>query len=234
MPQHVFRMIARRHRLLHTRVAARIEACEQDGRFHLSGGHIHPMLERKRIGSTTDGERQARPSPRLEGGTGLPKRLDDAAHRTPAQARIARHDGKDRVRGEDAGEQPGCSAGISHVENVIRLAQSAEPRTIHEPQARFALFHAGAECAHGSRRSEHVLALEQPVDPGTADRECCKHQRAMRDRLVAGNADGAGERRCGSCCERAGLGGHAGRVARSCAVVRRAVFSNSGRRVGVR
>ena len=52
----------------------------------------------------------------------------------------------------------------------------------------------GAERAHGGRRPQHVLALQQARDAGLPDREGAEHQRAMADRLVARHADAAGKR----------------------------------------
>ena len=52
----------------------------------------------------------------------------------------------------------------------------------------------GAEGAHGGGGVEHVLAGQQAVDGGFADRDGAEHQRAMGDRLVARHPDGPGQR----------------------------------------
>ena len=51
-----------------------------------------------------------------------------------------------------------------------------------------------AERAHGLGGVEHILAFEQPGDPGLADRERAEDQRAVRDRLVARHARAPRER----------------------------------------
>src|SRR6185312_2709725 len=52
----------------------------------------------------------------------------------------------------------------------------------------------GAECPHGFGGIQHVLALQQAGHPGLADRKRTQDQGAVRDRLVAGDADGAAQR----------------------------------------
>src|SRR5690606_21431659 len=53
--------------------------------------------------------------------------------------------------------------------------------------------HVGAERPQSGSRAVHVLALEKALDLRLADGEAAHDNRPVRDRLVAGHVDGAGE-----------------------------------------
>ena len=52
--------------------------------------------------------------------------------------------------------------------------------------------------------AQHVVAFEKALDPGLADRKQPEDERPMRDRLVAGRAQTASQRRAGRGCGRRG------------------------------
>lgn len=72
---------------------------------------------------------------------------------------------------------------------TVELEQAADAEAVHPPGTLAEARHAGAERPHRGTGAEHVLGLEQTLDGGLADRDRPEHQRAMRDRLVAGDAD---------------------------------------------
>ena len=88
-------------------------------------------------------------------------------------------------------QKPGRSARVPEIEDAVGFGERADADAVDVP---FAVFIATVRDAEGVERSggsHHVLALEQTADHGLADRHCRDHQRAVRNRLVARNANGA-------------------------------------------
>jgi len=108
---------------------------------------------------------------------------------------------------DEAHGEPRAGAGIAEVEHRLRLQEPADAETGDRPGALAGAGDGGAERPHGGAGAEHVVGLEQPLDGGLAHRHGAEHQRAVRDRLVAGHADAADERTVGSGGERGGGSG---------------------------
>ena len=100
--------------------------------------------------------------------------------------------------GQQAAQQPGGGAGVAHVQHIFRLLQKAEPTPSDPPVAGPVLGDGGAQRPHGRRRPQHIFAFQQTLDPGFTDGQRRKHERAMTDALVAGNANGAVQLKGGS------------------------------------
>ena len=99
-------------------------------------------------------------------------------------------------RRQDAEQQPRRGAGIAEIEDVLRLGEAADADAVARSQMP-SLPRSTAAPKRAQRRGgrEHVLAFEQPRDLGAADGERAQHQRAVRDRFVAGHSHGiAGQR----------------------------------------
>ena len=106
--------------------------------------------------------------------------------------------------GEDAHEQPHGGARIAEIEHLIRLAEAADAPPPDAPAAVFAARDLRPQRAERGGGAHHVLALEEPVDRALADRERRQHEGAVRDRLVAGHMQAAGQSFAAVC----GHGGH--------------------------
>jgi uncharacterized protein (TIGR02300 family) len=142
-------------------------------------------------------QRQAGTAAARERGTHARQRLDHAAHGPAAQRGVAREQAGERLAGEDAHQQAGARAGVAEVEHLLGLGEPGLAAALHAPAARAQPLDRHAQRAHRPRRAQHVLALEQALDQGGARGERGEHQRPVRDRLVARQAGGAGERAVG-------------------------------------
>ena len=88
---------------------------------------------------------------------------------------------------QQADQQPGGGAGISHVENLGRLRQPADAETVDLPAAIAEALNAGAEGTQGRRGGQNVLAFHQHRYVGLTHGHGAEHQGPVRDRLVAGD-----------------------------------------------
>ena len=147
----------------------------------------------QRLGGAGDRQRQTAALARDDAGADAAQRLGGARHRPAAQRGVAGEEDGDGMAGDDAHEEPRAGAGIAEIDDVLRLYEAADPDAVDMPAPRRLAVDLGAERAHRLGGAQHVLALEQAADMGAPDGERAQHQRAMRDRLVAGHADPAGE-----------------------------------------
>ncbi len=97
------------------------------------------------------------------------------------------------LRREQSHEQAHRRAGIAHVERRARRRQPATPRAVHAHLACSRPLDAHAERLQRAQRRQAVLAGEKARDLGLALGDAAEHQRAMRDRLVAGHRELAGD-----------------------------------------
>ena len=79
----------------------------------------------------------------------------------------------------------------------VRLDQAADAAARDPPRAIGVMRDLGTESPHRGGGAQYILAFQQAGDTGLANRQRAEHQRPMADRLVARNADAAGERRRG-------------------------------------
>ena len=98
------------------------------------------------------------------------------------------------MRAGDAERQAHAGAGIAEIDGALGLEQPARPQPVHAPAPVAAPLDGGAEGAHGGGGRHDVVGFEQAGDAGLADRQRAEHQRAVRNRLVAGHGDAAAQR----------------------------------------
>ena len=122
------------------------------------------------------------------------ERIEDAPHRPLAERGVAVEGRGDSVAADDAHHQPRAGAGVAEIEGFARRQDRAEPgpRIRHWPGP--SALDDRAERPASLAGPQHVVAFEQPLDPGFATGEEAKQEGAMRDRLVARRPDPALER----------------------------------------
>src|SRR6516165_10971583 len=96
--------------------------------------------------------------------------------------------------GEDTKQEPSRCPGIAEIEQILRLDEPTDSDAVHRPSAVADWRSMRTERIDGCGGCLHVLALEKARDLGSSNRERPQHQRAMRDRLIAGDADLATKR----------------------------------------
>ena len=97
---------------------------------------------------------------------------------------------------EQAGQQPHERAGVPAVDRPLRLAEPQQPDAAHDQPVDLLLVHLRAERAHGGDRRLGVPRPTEPLHHGLAFADRADQHRAVRDRLVAGDADVPGDRGC--------------------------------------
>ena len=131
------------------------------------------------------------------------QRFDDTSHRTAAQQIVAVQGGGDGQAGEDPARQPQARAGVAAVERGRRLSEPIGARRDHAvvdgPAVLADAFHRRAEGPHDPGRGADIGAVAGGRDPALALGHGGQQQRAMADRLVAGQAQLAAQApgRCG-------------------------------------
>ena len=123
----------------------------------------------------------------------LLQRGQDATHRPARQRGVADHLDRHVVAGDARPSSAACRCRRCR-NRAVRRAAAGRRRRAPAPPSRSRSFVAAApSCADDACGVEHVLGLEQPGDAGAAGGERAEHQGAVRDRLVAGHPDAAGE-----------------------------------------
>ena len=98
-----------------------------------------------------------------------------------------------------AGEQPHGGARIAAVERFRRRAQAhADSRAVERVAIRREVAHPDTAGAKARRGRRHVLRRRRVADVAPPSRQRAEDQRAMADRLVAGDGDHAVDSRCGT------------------------------------
>ena len=190
-------MVARGLRFDHRGCAARVEPGEKNGRLDLRRGDGGAIFDRRRIARALEHDRTA---PALGLGQDLrahqPQRIEDAPHRPLAQRGVAVEGRGDSVAADDAHHQPRAGAGVAEIEGVARRQDRAEPGAANPPRPGPGALDDRAERPASLAGVQHVLALEQPLDPGFAAGQEAEQEGAMRDRLVARRPDPTFQRSC--------------------------------------
>ena len=125
MGEHPFGMVAGGLGLDNGGPARRVQPRQQDRRFHLRRGHRQLVGDGDGPCRAADRDRQAAAA-RRELGAHLPQGRHYALHRAFRQRRIAGKRGLERVRGDDADQQPDRRAGIAEVQDARRFAKAAD------------------------------------------------------------------------------------------------------------
>ncbi len=125
-----------------------------------------------------------------------PERLGDPLHRPRAERFVADELEAALLPGQDSGEEPHQRARVAAVERACGLCDStradaldANPVAVH--------LHPTSERAYGGSRRERVLGGPEPVHVALAVGNRSEQERAVGDRLVAGDCEIAVKRRRG-------------------------------------
>jgi hypothetical protein len=112
--------------------------------------------------------------------------------------------------GKESEQEPRRGAGVAEIEHILGLDEGADAAARCVPHAILRALDLSPKRTHRRRGPQDVLPFEQAMDPALAQRNAAQHQRAMGDRLVARNADAAGERArwAGDQRTRQGVGRH--------------------------
>ena len=177
----------------------------------LVAAHVDERPERavaERLGRPAgERQRQAAAFPGLAGlGAHQFERIEDPAHRPGAQRGIAVEHGRDRAARHRPHHQPAPGTGIAEIERGGWLGEAGHADACDLPGKRSGPLDLGAQCLHGFGRVEDVFTLQQAGNPGFADGKRPQDEGAVRNRLVAGNADFAAQRAACAGFQR-GLGG---------------------------
>jgi hypothetical protein len=119
------------------------------------------------------------------------ERFGDPPHRPAAQRFVAGQGRREGAGGEQPHHQTRRRPAVAAVERLRRRAPRIETPAAHAHLAavRGRVRHVAAERAEHGGRAAAVLPRKQPAQPALAARGGRQHQRAMGDRLVAGNAN---------------------------------------------
>jgi len=188
--QHLFRVVAGHHRLDDGGDAGRVEAGEQHGGFHLGGCHRHAIGDRVRRLRPAQRHRQPVAFGRLHLDAHLAQWIEHAAHRPLGQRGIADEGGIEIVDADQTHGQPAAGAGIAEIERCFGRQQRAVADAVDDPGVAL-LADLGAHRLHRLAGVDDVLPLEKTGDARLAGGKAAEHEGAVRDRLVAGNADRA-------------------------------------------
>ena len=192
--EQVLGVVARRQRLLDRGLTALgVEAGEQHGRLHLcarDGQLVRDRCQR----AAFNRERRAAVR-RLHGRGHQPQRLGDPLHRPRAERLVAGELEPALLPGEQAGKQAHQRARVAAVERLLRRCQAAQAAAEDAQRLGVGLVDADAEIAD---RLDRRLGVLGPAEAGDT-RLALSHRRqedgAVRERLVAGDGDVAGDRR---------------------------------------
>jgi hypothetical protein len=174
----------------HAGRAAGIEAGEQDGGFHLRAGHRQRVVDAVQGRVAVDHDRR-QPAAGIDACAHLAQWTGDALHRPLHQRTVADQRGRHALPGQQAHRQAHGRAGVAHVERMRGGLQAAAAGAVHTDDIVLRALDAHAQRLQGGHRGEAVGAVEEAGRLGDAFGQSAQHQRTVRDRLVAGHADGA-------------------------------------------
>ena len=184
-------MVAGRLGLDHHGVAPGVEARQQDRRLHL-GRRLGQAVDGPLEAPAAQGQGQAAAGAVQESGAHLGQGLHHPVHGATTERGVASEGGGEVEAGGGAQNEPDPGPSVPTVDDVVRLGKAAAagdpPASV--PQR----LHPGAEGAHGRRRAQDVLSLQQTLDLGDAPGEGAEDQGAVGDRLVTGRADASTQR----------------------------------------
>ena len=124
--------------------------------------------------------------------------IEDPAHGAAAQRGIAVENRRNRAAGDGAHDEPAAGAGVAEIEGNCGLGETGHPNAPDRPGKWAGPLDLGAQRLHRFGRIEHVFTLEKARNPGFSDRKRPQDQGTVRNRLVAGDADLAGQGAAGA------------------------------------
>jgi hypothetical protein len=131
--------------------------------------------------------------------------IEHPAHRPSPQRGVAIENYRYRATGHGPHHQPAAGAGIAEIERSLRLCEAGHADAVDGPGEIAGAFHLRAQRLHGLGGIEDVFALQEARNPGLSDRQRAQNQGTVRNRLVTGDADLAGQRPACASFERACL-----------------------------
>ena len=192
-PKHPLGVVAARSRLDDRGHAVGIQARQQHRRLDLGTGHRHPVVDRGEPARRPDAHRRRAALSGRYPGAHPRQRLGHPAHRAPAQAFVTDQHRLERLAGQQAHQQPHRGARIAAVELAARRAQSVPPDSVHDHPPVLRAFDPHAQRPEHVHRRDRVGALQKAADPRRAVGDRAKHDRAVRNRLVPGHPQRAGQ-----------------------------------------
>ena len=193
--EHAFGVVARRVRLAHAGLASRVQAGQQDRGLHLRARNRQRRTRcREDVCLPRDVQRRQSASLRVNVRTHPSERLDHAPHRPARQRFVADQDGIESLPRQQSGSRriPVPALPQSIGAGATRSPCRPTPCTMRSLAPR--RFDAHAHIGERARGRARVLAFEKSGDARRTFGQRRKHDRAMRDRLVAGNAHVAAQR----------------------------------------
>ena len=187
--QHQLGVVARRCGLDHGRAPRGAEPGQENGRLDLRARDRQLVVDRLERPAAND--HRELPVGRLDLRAHAPQRLGDALHRPRRERRVAGQREGSLLEGEETGQQPRERAGVAAVD--LGRFQAAESDALHG-QLVAALPHLDAERAHGGERRFGVGGAPPAADHRVSVTDGAEQERAVRDRLVAGDGEVTFER----------------------------------------
>ena len=191
-----FRMITCGDALVNCCAAVGMESGQEHRALDLRAWHVRREFQ-GRQGAARDRHRQA-PVVGLEAGAHLRQGRDHTLHRPPAQRLVSGHCRRERVPGKNSGQQASGGSGIARVEGLVRGDETAQTasRDHNRPRRRRVggpgmFLDAHAQLSQARQCRAAVGTGRVVGEPGSSGRQRAAQRVAVRDRLVARDADAA-------------------------------------------
>ena len=180
-------------------------ARQQDRGLHLGAGNGRRVVDGRERRPARHGQRQQRVAAARPANDGAHRaqRLHDAAHRPAPERRVPVEDREQRPPGEQPGDQAGRRPGVAAVEDPLGLGEGVAARATRRGsrrarRARRRARPCAPSAAHHAGGGPDVLAVAGRGDPALALGQQRQEQRAVGDRLVAGQRRTAAQPRGGA------------------------------------
>jgi hypothetical protein len=122
------------------------------------------------------------------------ERLGDPPHRPRRQRGIAHQHAVEALAGQQPGQQTHRGTGIAAIQRAIGRLQTVDANAMDDAHARLRRIDAHPQLAKDRHGRTRVGAFEETVDPRHAIGQRRQHDRAVRNRLVAGDRELAAQR----------------------------------------
>ncbi len=183
-----FGMVAGRRGLHHRRLAPGAQPGQQYAGLHLGGRDRHVVDDPAQRSASQAERREAVARPGPDGSAHLPQGLEHPGHGTAADAGVAGEHGQEGPGGQQAREQADQGAGVGHVDDVLRLAQTLPTPAVDEEVA-VPFLDDDPQGPHGGDRGQRVGRGQETGDAAGGVADCPQQHRPVGDGLVSGDAD---------------------------------------------
>jgi hypothetical protein len=161
---------------------------EQDGRFHLSAGYVHPVVDGPQWKRAVDLQWGRLTRSSFDSGAHQGQGLNDALHRALSERFVTGDRGWKWLTGQDAGQQPDGSARIAGIKYVHRGTKAVESTSFHSKSG-VNLLYIDTELSEAVKRAAGVSGIEKPVYFRSSVRQRTDHESAMGYGFVTGDND---------------------------------------------